>query len=470
VAIRHVVDAAGVELAPSRAFRALRDGGTFEHPSIEARRTLYAAIFAKLQSAGVERASLQLAWDFTTSSRENNTAKMLAMRDEALALVGADGPTYTVKDEQTDPNPDTHKRYVLTMHVPSYLDRPEAGGTLVLGPDGRPEQNGFADFDVIVHVPNSAYATGAQPALLVQNGHGPLGSKSEGDGGYLTMIGNRQNYVTFAVDLVGMSHDDRTTFTDALVGDIGGFSKLVHRQHQGLLNSLLAMRMMKGRWAKDQQMALGRALVDPTATFYRGDSQAGIFGGSYVALSTDVTRGLLSVTGAPYSLLLNRSEDFVPFRFLLESAYPTSLDVQLTLGFMQMFWDQTEPNGYIAYLRENPLPGTPPHDVLIHCALGDHQVSTLGAHYEARTIKATLVDPYVRAIYGLESKKAPFSGSAIVEFDYGTPPAPITSQPPTLGDDPHGRVRSEPAAYQQADAFFRTGQITQTCVGPCVVK
>jgi hypothetical protein len=470
VAIRHVVDEAGKELAPSPAFKALRDGGSFAHASIEARRALYADIFAKLKAAGVDQGTLQLAWDFTTSSRENNTAKMLKMRDEALALVGADGPTYVVKDEQTDPNPDTHKRYILTMHVPSYLDKAEPGGTLVLGADGMPKQNGWADFDVIVHVPNSAFKTGAAPAALVQNGHGLLGLKTEGDGGYLTMIGNKQNYVTFSVDFVGMAHDDNQTLTDTMVGDIGGFSKIVGRQHQGLLNSLLAMRMMKGRWAKDQETALGRKLVDTTLTFYRGDSQGGIFGGSYMGLSTDVTRGLLSVTGAPYSILLNRSQDFGPFFFLLGTVYATSLDVQQTIGYVQMFWDQTEPNGYIPYMTENPLPGTPSHNVLIHCALGDHQVNTLGAHYEARTMKAALVDPYVRPVWGLETKKAPFAGNAIVEFDYGNPPDPVTAEPPTKGQDPHEFPRREPAGYQQADAFFRTGQITQTCAGACVFK
>jgi hypothetical protein len=230
------------------------------------------------------------------------------------------------------------------------------------------------------------------------------------------------------------------------------------------------MRMMKGRWAKDQQTALGRALVDPTLTFYRGDSQGGIFGGAYLALSTDVTRGLLSVPGGPYSILLNRSQDFGPFFFLLGTVYNSSLDVQLAIDFVQMFWDKTEPNGYLPYMTENLLPGTPSHAVLFQCALGDHQVNTLGAHYEARTTKASLVDPAVRDVWGLEKKKAPFTGNAIVEFDFGNPPDPITNDPPTQGQDPHEFVRRQPEAYQQADAFFRTGQITQVCTGPCVFK
>lgn len=470
VAIRHVADDSGIELPPSPAFVALRDGGAFDHPSIEARRALYTDIFARLEKAGVARSELQLAWDFTTASRESTTARLLKMRDEALATVGADGPEYTVTDEQTDPNPDTHKRYILSMKVPLYLDTKAVTGTLVLGADGMPKQNGTAEFSVIVQVPNSAFEAGAKPAVLVQNGHGLLGSKSEGDGGYLTMIGNKMNYVTFSVDFIGMAHDDVVTLMNTMGGEIGGFDAVVGRQHQGVLNSLLAMRMMKGRWARDQAKALGRPLVDSKACFYRGDSQGGIFGGTYMGVSTDVTRGLLSVPGAPYSILLNRSEDFGPFFIVLGAVYESSLDVQLAIGLAQMLWDKTEPNGYIPYIANDPLPGTPVHQVLIQNALGDHQVNELGAHYLARTVGASLVEPFVRPVFGVATRKAPFSGSALVEFDYGNPPDPVGNTPPTQGEDPHEKVRRTPEAYEQADAFFRTGEIQQFCKGPCVFK
>ena len=469
-AIRHVVDADGHDLAPTPAFVALRDGTPFDHPTIEPRRALYAEILGKTDKAGIARAELQLAWDFTTASRENTTRRLLHMRDEALAIVGEDGPTYTILEEKTDPTLDSHKRYLLEMTVPLYLDKVEAGGALMLDATGLPKQNGTGKFQVLVQVPKSAYENGAAPAGLLQNGHGLLGAKEEGDGGYLTMIGDKKNYVTFSVDFTGMSNDDVPTLTDTMSGDVGGFDKLVGRQHQGVLNSLLAMRMMKGRWAKDQAAALGHPLVDTSLCAYRGDSQGGIFGGTYMGVSTDVTRGLLSVPGAPYSILLNRSQDFGPFFVILSAVNDSALDVQMAIGLVQMLWDKTEPNGYIPYITDDLLPNTPSHSILIQNALGDHQVSELGAHYLARATKATLVDPFVRPIYGLETKKAPFSGNAIVEFDFGNPPIPDGDQPPTQGSDPHETVRRTPEAYDQADVFFRTGQVTQTCSGPCVIK
>src|SRR5690606_33345701 len=151
---------------------------------------------------------------------------------------------------------------------------------------------------------------------------------------------------------------------------------VIERQHQGMINSLLAMRMMKGRFVDDPNVAVnGQSLIDPEQAFYRGDSQRGIMGGTYMALSTDVERGVVGEPGMPYNLLLNRAKPFVPFFVLRQSQFPAMLDVQLVLGLVQMMWDRAEPNGYFPYVTDNTLPGTPSHQVLMHVAIGDQQVT-----------------------------------------------------------------------------------------------
>ncbi len=462
VAIRKVVDDKGNVLPPSPAFVALRDGTKFDHPSIEARRAKYKEIFDALEKAGIPKGELQIAWDFTTASRENNTASLLKMRDDALSIVGADGPEYTIDSVEENPNKHIRRRLHVSMTVPIYLDKPGPGGKLVRGPDGLPKQNGTAKYEVLVHIPNSATKT---PGPLLQNGHGLLGYKTEGQDGYLASIADTKNMVAFSVDLVGMAHDDNPIVTDAIVGDIGGFKVAIDRQHQGLVNSLLAMRMMKGRFWKDPQVQFdGHSAIDPTQCFYRGDSQGGIFGTTYMAITTDVTRGLLGEPGAPYSLLLNRSKDFGPFFFLLGTVYQDAQDLQAVLGLVQMMWDRTEPNGYLPYISENMLPGTPHHDILIHDALGDQQVTPLGAHLIARAVKAKTLNTAVRPIWGIEAVASPIaSGSGIMEFDFGLPEAPKTDTPPTKGEDPHDAVRVLQPAIDQSDVFFRTGQIVQKC-------
>lgn len=93
VAIRHVVDGNGAVIPRSPAFAALRDNKSFGDASIGRRRALYDDIFAQLAAAGVDRADLQMAWDYASASRENNTRTMPAVRDAALAVVGDAGPS-----------------------------------------------------------------------------------------------------------------------------------------------------------------------------------------------------------------------------------------------------------------------------------------------------------------------------------------------------------------------------------------
>ena len=106
-----------------------------------------------------------------------------------------------------------------------------------------------------------------------------------------------------------------------------------------------------------------------------------------MALSTDVTRGLLGEPGMPYSLLLNRSADFGDLLRAAELRLsPSRATMQIVLGLVQMLWDRAEPTGYSALHPDDMLPGTPAHEVLLHVAIGDHQVTPLGAHIIARAI------------------------------------------------------------------------------------
>jgi hypothetical protein len=468
VAIRGLKDQSGAEIVPSSAFMALRDGLKHEHPSVALRRDLYKDIFSILNKYSIGKENLQIAWDFWTASKENNTQTLIHMRDDALAKVGSDGPEYVIDTVTENPNANIRRRLEGRMTVPLYLDKAAPGGKIVRDAQGLPVQNGTAEFPFIVQVPNSA--TKGKPVAIIQNGHGLLGSRNEGRDGYLAEFCEKKQYVSISVDWAGMASEDQAAIASAVTSDIAKFQEAVDRQHQGILNHLLAMRMMKGRFVKEPLVQFeGSSAIDPTLSFYRGDSQGGIFGTTYMAISTDVTRGLLGEPGFPYNLLLTRSVDFGPFFVLLRATYMDSLDVRVAEGLAQILWDRTEPDGYAPYIRENMLPNTPAHEVLIHVAIGDYQVTPLGAHLLARTIGAKNLAPVNRSIWGIEEVAGPLQGSAMVEFSFGLPEAPKTNLPPAGpgGDDPHDKVRVLNAAYDMSDIFFRTGVVQATCMGPC---
>ena len=61
----------------------------------------------------------------------------------------------------------------------------------------------------------------------------------------------------------------------------------------------------------------GKSAINPDEAYYRGDSLGGTFGTMYIALSTDVPRGLVGEPAMPYNFILNRSIDFNQFFKLL---------------------------------------------------------------------------------------------------------------------------------------------------------
>jgi hypothetical protein len=463
-AIRGVVDKAGAPLAPSPAFQALRD--KTPDASIEARRDHYEALFASLDKAGVARKDLQIAWDYTTASTENNTRNLLHMRDEALALVGDTGPAFVIDKVDENPNGDIRRVIHGRMTVPLYLDKPGVGGVMVYDDKGLPKQNGTAEYTFLVQIPNSAAKA---PAAILQQGHGLLGAKEDSLTDWEPAFFNKYNYAMIAVDWIGLAEEDKPFVTQQLVGDLGGLRSMFDRQQQGVLNALLAMRMMKGGFWKDPAAQIdGKQAIDPTQSYYQGDSQGGILGTTYMALSTDVTRGELGEAGMPYNLLLNRSADFTEFFQLFKVSYGTNLNLQLALGLLQMNWDRAEPDGFAPFLTSNTLPGTPAHRVLMHVSIGDFQVTPLGAHIIARTVGARNLKPVNRSIWGVDDVDGPLTeGSAMVEYNFSLPEAPKTDIPPTQGDDTHDRTRALASSQKQLDTFFRQGIIEATCDGPC---
>lgn len=464
VAIRGVVGSDGAAIAPSSTFAALRDGTGKDDPDVTAARPLYEHLFAALERAGVARSDLQIAWDFTTATRENNTRAMLHLRDDALADLPAAGPAFENLVVTDAPDAHTARRIEGDIVVPLYLDQPGTGGVFVPGPDGLPRRNGTARYPFLVLIPNSA-RTSPKPPLAI--GHGLLGSRDQAEG--FAEFADQYGYVLYALDWVGMASDDVLTIAGFLAsGELHRFQAVADRLQQGFLNLLLATRMMTGGLASAPETALdGKPSIDPARAYYYGGSQGGIYGASIMGISTDFERGVLGVPGQPYGLLLNRSVDFDAYLGILRGAVPDPIGIQILLGLTQMLWDRAEPSGYSPYIRESLLPGTPAHEVLMIAALGDHQVNTLGAHIMARSIGAKLIRPTVRPVFELEEVDPPHRGSGLVEVDFGNPPDPITNTPPREGQDPHGRPAEVPAMGQLVDHFLKTGEVGHFCDGPC---
>ncbi len=495
VALRNLRTKSGKLISAPKWFARLRDGGPL--PKAERSQSVrYAAIFKALKHAGIARsASLYEAWNFTVGSRQSLTGRMLAIRNNAFAQLGdtnlADSvdsgraPAFTVTD--TKPIVSSSGAALTqvdgTLQVPCYLA--VCGANTAPGfhysssrPDATPTQTpgNVATTTFTCIVPSTA--TALTPARISLYGHGLLGEADEVTAAPVEALASGHNIVICATAFWGLAKDD--TLNDAAaLGNLNLFPAVIDRLQQGALNTLYLGRLMlnpAGLASNGAFQQLGRPVIETSNLYYDGNSQGGIEGGMLTALSPDFRRGVLGVTGIDYAnVLVQRSTDFAPFGTLLYAAYPDPSLHPLLLDLMQQLWDRGEPDGYAEQMTTHPLPGTPSHQVLMHIAYGDHQVSMYAATIEARTVGASAYQPALdlntdrgrdrNLFYGLPAIKSyPFNGSAIEIWDSGpghTQPPPLTNTPPvttTTGNqqDPHGDPRATPAAQQQISEFPAT--------------
>ena len=91
----------------------------------------------------------------------------------------------------------------------------------------------------------------------------------------------------------------------------------VDRLQQGVVNTLFLGRLMDNPqgWPRTRtSRSGGHPVIDTANLYYDGNSQGGIEGGLTTAVSPDVRRAVLGVSGVDYgNVLVQRSTDFAPF-------------------------------------------------------------------------------------------------------------------------------------------------------------
>jgi hypothetical protein len=485
VALRDLKTAHGSSIAPEPGFAAAL-GPTTSSTSgglSPAYVTHLHGVVGELHDDGIGTAGLFLAWDFTVDSTRNLTAPALTMRDQTFAELGKGVGPFTVRTDTVNPpgQPDLARVVTGTFDVPSYLTGPpgSTGSVLAVSPDGLPMQTDQVDHaNFECEIPKSA--TSSHPASIGVYGHGLFGSAAEVTASGVPQYSNSYNYSFCGTDWVGLS-SSTLALAVSVVDNLSGFPTLVDNLLQSLLNAQVLGNLMvnpKGFASSPAfQDAQRRPLIRPSSGLvYYGNSEGGILGGAFTALSTQVHRAVLGVPGMDYAILLSRSSDFTPFQTLLDQTYPDKAEQQLGFDVLQMLWDRADADGYAEQMTSG-LPSTPAHQVLLEEAFGDHQVANVATETEARTIGARIHEPALAPGRSLESQpfwdlpalKTPSRGPALFVWDTGVPPAPLTDTPPTRGPDPHDTTpRTFPAFWAQMHTFFTTGEVSDPCgARPC---
>jgi hypothetical protein len=479
VAVRGLADTNGTVYPRSDAFARLAAQDTANDPQLAPRQAAFDTMWNELSRAGVDTDDVQLAWDFTTASSEAMHGPLLAMRDEALGIVGTDGPPLTVTtveefvpvaDKSGLPvNEHTRLRIRGTLSVPNYLGPKSISGftstVLNRDGDGMPVRDGNHQIDWWMLVPHSATSTRTHGIL--QYGHGLLGSGSQTWAGHNAEVANTHGWIYFGTNWTGFDTDMQLAVGIA-VRTLSGFEWIADTLHQGMIDALVLGRAMRGRITTLQPLIDVGVDIDTSDFHYEGISQGGIFGATYMALSTDVTRGHLGVPGANYSTLLHRSVDFTPFFTMIAEAYPDTKDQAVLLAAVQLLWDSTDSLSHYRHIKQSPFPNTPSHEVLLGPAKGDHQVAVVTNEIIARSdVGVRILEDYddERTVWGVVPATYPHTGSGVVLWDFGNAWPEPGNLPPTDGDDPHGLPRRDAAHNVQMTTFLRTGEIIDVCGG-----
>ena len=507
VALRDLKDAAGKTIAAQPAFAAFRDatatGPRAEHYEKD--------IFTPLAEAGIGRKNLFLAWDFTVASERNLSERMLTIRDDAFAQLGdtnladltvqGESPAFsisTVTDFTPAENARIARRVEGTVTVPCYLNAPgcpPGSQFLYQGLDGTlpvriPGNTYNATFTC--NIPRAAEGTTFRPSLY---GHGLMGDGSQVNTGKLYDLG-ASGLMFCGADWIGMATEDVPNAA-LILADLSRFSSLADRVQQGMLNFLYIGRALIHPDGLSTDAAFqigGKPVIDTRRLYYNGGSQGGIIGGSLTAVAPDFTRAALGVPAMNYSTLLERSVDFDTYALIMYNAYRVELERPLLFSLVQILWDRAESNGYAHHMTDDPLPNTPPHEVLMHEAFGDHQVTNWATEVMARTVGASMRLPAVdpgrhpsgdKAYAGIPViSRYPFQGSALVVSEIGplrdcapdgssckgTTPPPVSNVPNRLGVDPHGPDFSETTDGKRQIAEFLSpvGHVVDVCgLAPC---
>lgn len=476
VAIRNTLRSAqGAALPSSQGFAALRDNRPSGDARIESARTRHEEVFRFLQERGFARADLQLAWDYTTASREHVLGPILAMRQEVFRRANeADGIPFTIDRVEEAPNANTARIVYGTFTPPSYL---QSDNTVQFARDGQPIlQCSPPSYEFTMVVPARA-RTATEALPLVVFGHGVFGNGRDYLSGnigreIIQPLAESSGAVVVATDWIGLSSRDQSLLVTQVVQNINRAAIISDRLLQSLVNNLTLIELSLGALQRDARVRFNSTLIDRSRVYYYGVSLGGIQGSSLVSVSRHITRAVASVPGASWSNLLPRSIVYSPIKQLVDRLYPDPLTQAEFLGLMQGRFDHTDGVNLATMMFRAPTPDAPRgRRVILQEAIGDCQVPNFSTRILARTMGVRQLTPSVETVFGLMPAAAPSEESALAQYTLPAQLAryapPDTNVVPAMDNDTHSDVASLRQSLDQVRDLFATGRVVQHCAESC---
>lgn len=465
VALQRLESEEGGTAPAPEGFRRLRDGEAAGDKVLEPLSKRYEKnVFPVLDAAGVSRADLQLAWDFTTGSDEHTEADMLRVRALTVEWMRGRALDVTVDSVTTSPSDGAWRIVEGHYEVPNFLN----GDTLSRGADGRVAQNGTTRAPFSAVVPD-ILRTRPGAGVSLGYGHGAFGSREEILSDHPKQMANRTRAVMYATDWVGMSRADAVKVVGAVGTEPSRALVFADRVPQAMANWIVLSAVVAGplRQLEAFQNDAGEPLYPPEASRFVGISQGHILGGVLAAVHPALTRVALLSGGAAFSHMLSRSNPLTAFFFLLdmESQY----DRRRFESTLQPYFDRIDGAFWARRVFEKPLENARERRVLMQIGLGDVEVPNIGAFIHARALGLPLLEPSPMPVSGLDTVEAPAT-SALSLFDLRVDLNEVyeLAQPHGKENRVHEGMRRLSGAMSQLESFFGPAdEIAHFCDGAC---
>jgi len=463
VGIRRSVKAKDGKAIPiSAGFAAVLDNKNTGHARLDAARPRLREAIDTLESAGVARSDLIVAWDFTVAPDEDALVDPLAARDAALAAMGTLGAnlTYDVTDDAGPYMNDTRiaRRIELTFQAPAVTGEAHAG--FHRDGAGNVIANGTMTASAYIMVPPCA--TAANKAGVILYGHGFFGSIQElRNATYMRDIANDGCFIVAGTNWIGMSNDDIPNALLALNDLNKGFG-FGQRIWQGMVNTIALEQLLRGKLATEVLVDGGQTLVDTARVHFLGISLGHVLGATFFAFDPFIDRAVLHVGAANWALMFERSSNWATYGVPLKSTYDTLLEAVIMEQVLQMGLEGVDGATWAGMT----IPGTPAKQILMHTSRDDTQVPNLASFFHARSLGLPLLAGSVITPFGFQSPVTSSPSAYLVVDEHPTPKPPDTNEVFAYTNDAHENARRRQTLQTQMRAFWTNGVVDQACA-PC---
>ncbi len=466
VAITNRVKAAdGSDLPVPPAFAAILAGKSFDHPRFADLATHYDAIFTALATAGYDKSTLVLAWDFQTASDDFLQSDLTTMRAAAIPAMGVNGANLSFTTTVQPNTALTYMEYTGTYKSPDFLTDKEADDSIIQrDATGAPMEHGLRDAQFAAIIPACA-TTHALPLPTIVFGHGLFGSsKSYLDDSFVQTLANEKCFVIVAGDFIGLT-DRQLQLAPLAVNDMNRAPQISEKLAQSVIDFMSLETLARNGFATAPQFMLnGVPVIDTTKVFYVGGSLGGIMGNTIMAYDPNLTRGVLAVPGGVWSMLFERSNAWSLLQGAAQGSYLDPAFYQMNLAQLGMAMEPYDPITTAAHVIKDPLLGNPVKTILMWYTMGDCLVSNITTEMVARTMGIDLLAPAVKMPWGLAPKDGPLVNGINVFNDHPTPLPLDTNVPPATDNGTHSGINRKPAALRLVENFLLESTLVAECL------